>query len=78
VLNLAGWQLDQLSLTAPTDFNGSLRLQVQATAIETATGERATAQAEDFGKLYLRVPVEAAQRALRFYKVRRGTDKAAA
>ena len=41
-------------------------------------GERATAQAEDFGKLYLRVPVEAAQRALRFYKVRRGTDKVAA
>jgi hypothetical protein len=41
-------------------------------------GERATDQVEDFGKLYLRVPVEAAQRALRFYKVRRGTDKAAA
>ena len=44
VLDLAGWQLNALRLSSPHDFNGSLLLQVQATAIEAATGERATAQ----------------------------------
>jgi len=42
VVNLAGWQLDALVLTPPRDFNGSVVLQLQATAIEGATGEYAT------------------------------------
>ncbi|HEU6455810.1 MAG TPA: Ig-like domain-containing protein [Roseateles sp.] len=42
VVNLAGWQLDALVLTPPRDFNGSVALQLQATAIEGATGEYAT------------------------------------
>ncbi|MCE4540794.1 matrixin family metalloprotease [Pelomonas sp. P7] len=42
VVNLAGWQLDALQLTPPRDFNGSVALQLQATAIEGATGEYAT------------------------------------
>jgi len=43
VLNLAGWDLAALRLSPPHDFNGTLELQLQATAIESATGERATA-----------------------------------
>jgi hypothetical protein len=42
VVDLAGWQLDALTLTPPRDFNGSVALQLQATAIEGATGEYAT------------------------------------
>ncbi|MCE4555368.1 matrixin family metalloprotease [Roseateles cellulosilyticus] len=42
VVNLSGWQLDALVLTAPRDFNGSVTLQLQATAIEGATGSYAT------------------------------------
>ncbi|HEY8879876.1 MAG TPA: tandem-95 repeat protein [Roseateles sp.] len=45
VVNLAGWQLDALTLTPPRDFNGSVALQLQATAIEGATGEYATTSA---------------------------------
>jgi hypothetical protein len=41
-VNLAGWQLDALTVTPLRDFNGSVALQLQATAIEGATGERAT------------------------------------
>jgi uncharacterized protein (DUF2336 family) len=41
-------------------------------------GNRATAQAEEYSKLYVRVPVEAAQRAMRFYKVRLGAERIAA
>lgn len=41
-------------------------------------GDRATAQAEEYSKIYVRVPVEAAQRAMRFYKVRRGAERVAA
>jgi len=47
-------------------------------AVLICGGERATKQAEEFGKLYIRVPVDAAQRAMRFYKVRRSTSTAAA
>lgn len=47
-------------------------------AVLIGGGERATAQAEEYGRLYLRVPVEAAQRAMRFYKVRRTAESAAA
>lgn len=42
VVNLAGWQLDALTLTPPRDFNGSVALQLQATAIEGSTGQYAT------------------------------------
>jgi VCBS repeat-containing protein len=42
VVNLAGWHLDALALTPPRDFNGTVVLQLQATAIEGATGGYAT------------------------------------
>lgn len=42
VVNLAGWQLDALVLTPPHDFDNSGALQLQATAIEGATGEYVT------------------------------------
>ncbi|HEV6968357.1 Ig-like domain-containing protein [Roseateles sp.] len=42
VANLGGWQLDALTLTPPRDFNGTVALQLQATAIEGATGSYAT------------------------------------
>jgi len=35
-------------------------------------GDEAMARAEEFGKMYNAVPVEAAQRAIRFYKLRKG------
>jgi len=43
VLALSGWNIGALQLTPPVDFNGRLTLQVQASAIEGSTGERATA-----------------------------------
>ena len=42
VVNLAGWNIAVLQLTPPLDFNGRLTVQIQATAIEASTGERAT------------------------------------
>jgi hypothetical protein len=42
VVNLAGWHLDALALTPPRDFNGTVVLQLQATAIEGTTGGYAT------------------------------------
>ena len=42
VANLTGWNTATLVLQPPAHFSGALRLQVQATAIETATGGRAT------------------------------------
>lgn len=47
-------------------------------AVLICGGDRATSQAEEFGKLYAKVPIEAAQRAMRFYKVRRSADSAVA
>jgi len=43
VPDLTGWNIAALQFTPPPDFNGRLVLQVQASAIETSTGERATA-----------------------------------
>lgn len=43
-------------------------------AILSCGGESAMGRAESFGKLYVQVPIEAAQRAVRFFKVRRGSD----
>jgi uncharacterized protein (DUF2336 family) len=40
-------------------------------AVLTCGGEDAMDKAEDFGRLYNNVPVEAAQRAIRFFKVRK-------
>jgi hypothetical protein len=34
------------------------------------------AKAEEFGRMYNAVPVEAAQRAIRFFKVRKAADAA--
>lgn len=48
-------------------------------AILSCGGDQAVGQAEMFGKLYADVPIEAAQRAMRFFKVRKSTgDQAAA
>ena len=49
-------------------------------AVLTCGGDDAMGKAEEFGKLYNAVPVEAAQRAMRFFKVRKasGNGKAAA
>ncbi len=41
-------------------------------------GDEAMSKAEEFGRLYNSVPVEAAQRAIRFFKVRKATDEKAA
>ncbi|MGE0828205.1 MAG: DUF2336 domain-containing protein [Hyphomonadaceae bacterium] len=46
-------------------------------AILMAGGDDAVSRGEEFGKLYLSVPVEAAQRAMRFYKVRKNAEDAA-
>ncbi len=43
-------------------------------AVLCCGGEKAMNQAEEFGRLYTSVPVEAAKRAMRFYKVRKTTD----
>ena len=48
VLDLSGWNIGALQLTPPLDFNGRLVLQVQASAIEGSTGERATATQDLF------------------------------
>lgn len=41
-------------------------------------GDEAMSKAEEFGRLYNSVPVEAAQRAIRFFKVRKASDEKAA
>jgi hypothetical protein len=40
-------------------------------AVLACGGEEAMDRAEEFGKLYNAVPIEAAQRAMRFLKVRK-------
>jgi uncharacterized protein (DUF2336 family) len=40
-------------------------------AVLTCGGEEAMNRAEEFGRMYINVPVEAAQRAVRFFKVRK-------
>jgi uncharacterized protein (DUF2336 family) len=50
-------------------------------AVLTCGGDDAINRAEEFGRMYNQVPVEAAQRALRFFKVRKGAggdDRSAA
>ncbi|MBL8548395.1 MAG: DUF2336 domain-containing protein [Hyphomonadaceae bacterium] len=47
-------------------------------AIVVIGGEDAVKRGEEFGKLYQAVPIEAAQRAMRFYKVRKASEKEAA
>lgn len=47
-------------------------------AVLACGGDGAMARAEEFGRMYNDVPVEAAQRAMRFFKVRRGADGARA
>ena len=48
-------------------------------AVLCCGGERAMNQAEEFGRAYTSVPIEAAQRAMRFFKVRKSAeDKEAA
>jgi len=42
VVDLSGWNLAALRLQPPANFNGTLVLQLQASAIEASTGERAT------------------------------------
>jgi hypothetical protein len=42
VANITGWSTATLVLQPPANFSGALNLQVQATAIETSTGGRAT------------------------------------
>ncbi|WP_395645336.1 DUF2336 domain-containing protein [Terricaulis sp.] len=43
-------------------------------AVLTCGGDQAMEKAEEFGKLYNSVPVEAAQRAMRFFKVRKAAS----
>ncbi|MGE3302986.1 MAG: DUF2336 domain-containing protein [Hyphomonadaceae bacterium] len=47
-------------------------------AVLCCGGEKAMNKAEEFGKLYTDVPVDAAQRAMRFYRVRKTAEKEAA
>ena len=47
-------------------------------AVLTAGGDQAMRRAEEFGALYTNVPVEAAQRAIRFFKVRKAAGEKAA
>jgi len=47
-------------------------------AVLACGGQRAMGRAEEYGRLYAEVPVEAAQREMRFYKVRRANTGAAA
>jgi predicted chitinase len=42
VADITGWNTATLALNPPANYSGALTLQVQATAIETATGGRAT------------------------------------
>jgi uncharacterized protein (DUF2336 family) len=43
-------------------------------AVLTCGGDRAMERAEEFGRLYNSVPIEAAQRAMRFFKVRKAAE----
>ncbi len=43
-------------------------------AVLIGGGDEAMSRAEEFGKMYNAVPIEAAQRALRFFKVRKGAE----
>jgi uncharacterized protein (DUF2336 family) len=47
-------------------------------AVLACGGQRAMDKAEEFGQLYTDVPIEAAQRAMRFYRIRRTNADAAA
>lgn len=44
-------------------------------AVLACGGQRAMGRAEEFGAIYAHVPVEAAQRAMRFYRLRRGNTE---
>ncbi len=46
-------------------------------AVLSCGGDEAMQRAEEFGRMYNNVPVEAAQRAMRFFKVRKGAAQAA-
>ncbi|MEZ5960196.1 MAG: DUF2336 domain-containing protein [Hyphomonadaceae bacterium] len=46
-------------------------------AVLSCGGDEAMQRAEEFGRMYNNVPVEAAQRAMRFFKVRKGAAHAA-
>jgi uncharacterized protein (DUF2336 family) len=46
-------------------------------AVLACGGDEAMARAEEFGKMYNSVPMEAAQRAMRFFKVRKSAAQAA-
>ncbi|WP_447752430.1 retention module-containing protein [Pseudomonas nicosulfuronedens] len=41
-INLKGWNLDTLTLTPPADFNGTIQLEVSATATESSNNDAAT------------------------------------
>ncbi|PJI49131.1 MAG: hypothetical protein CTR55_07100 [Pseudomonas sp.] len=41
-INLKGWNLDTLTLTPPADFNGTIQLEVSATATEGSNSDAAT------------------------------------
>ena len=47
-------------------------------AVLTCGGDGAMEKAEGFGRMYNNVPMEAAQRAIRFFKVRKGAERNAA
>ncbi len=47
-------------------------------AVLSCGGDTAMEKAEEFGRLYNAVPIEAAQRAVRFFKVRKGAEREAA
>jgi uncharacterized protein (DUF2336 family) len=46
-------------------------------AVLSCGGDEAMQRAEEFGRMYNNVPIEAAQRAMRFFKVRKGAAQAA-
>lgn len=46
-------------------------------AVLTSGDDNAMARAEEYGRMYNSVPIEAAQRAMRFFKVRKAAEKAA-
>jgi uncharacterized protein (DUF2336 family) len=47
-------------------------------AVLSCGGDEAMQRAEEFGRMYNNVPIEAAQRAMRFFKVRKSAGQAAA
>jgi uncharacterized protein (DUF2336 family) len=47
-------------------------------AVLACGGDGAMDKAEEFGRMYNGVPIEAAQRAIRFFKVRKGAERSAA